>query len=769
MRGKIVGLVICIFLLLSFYMGCIEDSGNGDKKKTNKPPHANAGGDLEVLTFTEVQFNSSNSSDPDGTIVSYSWDFGDQGNMGKDTSTETNPKYTYDFPGVYTVTLMVIDDKKSNATDTLTVTVKNRKPIVNICGDITANVSEIIDFTILANDIDGYMKKFAWDFNGDNKVDWQSASMIPTTHFYEAPGVYNAKLTVTDDYGEITTATKKITIVQPANAPPLASAGINQSVRAGQVMLKGSGFDGDGTIQKYEWDFNDDEVFDWSSMHAGVAYHEYTDEGDYQATLRVTDDLGLTATDKVTIKVNNSNPAINVSANILLNWISITGLDYLIMVNNTVINSELKIIIDDIATGITEELNGSSLTMVDQTTFKVTSLIFPMPKHSISLEVFYYKSLIGARVLDIINENHEFFGPRYDYDAIYNWDHLMEEHNRGGMETIRLKSIGDIAVNHIGDIYYYSLHGTGEYYMKNTASDGTSEGTINCTSMWVNVTIKDTTIISKKISISGSGIMTMTLGLGININLVIEKVRVGIENSFGTQNYFTGKGTFSGSTIDPNTGNVIPIEGDASLTSELLGFGFHKNWAGDEYPCGIKRSDLVLNGMTATPDSTTNFPVEMTMVNTTWEVDYETYSKNTIYYEYKTLTKMATLEIPNIGSVYPKDSPTTKAPIEHISDALSLNLPRPCIFLPGDSMAFASENGLVLLLLIEKGPVTKINNEEFETVVLNGSISGTAKGYFKITMISSDAYLGLAVNTVENYKWGDEKLIAEVSIKNIIL
>ena len=767
MRGKIIGLVIFILLLLSFFMGCVEESGDGDKKKTNKPPHADAGEDLEILTLTEVQFNSTNSSDPDGTIVSYSWHFGDSMNDGKDTSTEANPKYTYNYPGKYTVTLMVIDNMKSNATDTVKVTVKNRKPIVNIGIDVIANVFEIIDFTILANDIDGYMRSFAWDFNGDNFIDWRSASMIPTTHYYEAPGVYNAKLTVTDDYGDITTATKKITIVQPANAPPMASAGTNQSVPAGQVMLKGSGFDSDGAIQKYEWDFNGDDVFDWSSMHTGIAYHEYIDEGDYEATLRVTDDLGSTATDKVTIKINNSNTAINVSATILLNWVSGTGLDYLIILNNTVVNSELKVIISDISTGVTEELNGSSLTMVDPATFKVTSLIFPMPKRSISLEVFYYNTLIGVRVLDIINENHEFFGPGYDYDAVYNWDHLMEEHDRGGMETIRLKTLGDIAVKHIGGLYYYSLQGTGEYYMKNAASDRTSEAMINCTSLWVNVTIKDTTIISKKISLSGYGTMTIAMMTGINIDLDIEKVCVGIENSFGTENYFTGKGTFSGSTIDPNTGNVIPIEGDASLTSELLGFGFHENWAGDEYPCGITRSDLALNGMTAIPDSTNNFAVEMTMVNTTWEVDFESYSKNTIYFEYKTVTKMATVEIPDSGSVYPKNSPATKDSTVHISDALSLNLPRPRIFLPGDTMAFASESGVVLLMLIEIGAKTKINNEEFETVILNGSISGTAEGYFKITMISSGAYLGLAVNTVEDYKWGDERLLAEVSIKDI--
>ena len=53
----------------------------------------------------EVQFNSSLSSDEDGNIVSWQWDFGD-GN----TSTEQNPTHVYLEEGTYNVTLTVTDD-----------------------------------------------------------------------------------------------------------------------------------------------------------------------------------------------------------------------------------------------------------------------------------------------------------------------------------------------------------------------------------------------------------------------------------------------------------------------------------------------------------------------------------------------------------------------------------------------------------------------------------------------------------------------------------
>jgi len=53
-----------------------------------------------------IAFNASNSSDPDGKIVKYTWDFGDE-NTGEDVTTA----HTYASPGNYTVTLTVKDDQ----------------------------------------------------------------------------------------------------------------------------------------------------------------------------------------------------------------------------------------------------------------------------------------------------------------------------------------------------------------------------------------------------------------------------------------------------------------------------------------------------------------------------------------------------------------------------------------------------------------------------------------------------------------------------------
>jgi PKD repeat protein len=61
----------------------------------------------EIQAGKTVTFDAQNSFDPDGTIVSYLWNFGD----GSWTET-TEPQVThkYDTPGEYWVQLVVIDD-----------------------------------------------------------------------------------------------------------------------------------------------------------------------------------------------------------------------------------------------------------------------------------------------------------------------------------------------------------------------------------------------------------------------------------------------------------------------------------------------------------------------------------------------------------------------------------------------------------------------------------------------------------------------------------
>jgi len=118
-----------------------------------------------------VTFDGSGSSDPDGTVVNYGWDFGD-GN----TSTGVTTNHSYASAGTYTVSLTVTDN--GGRTGTRTIDVQYRaEPIrgdVNRDGEITTvdavMVLEIADGSRLFDD--------AADVSGDGKVTSLDALMI---------------------------------------------------------------------------------------------------------------------------------------------------------------------------------------------------------------------------------------------------------------------------------------------------------------------------------------------------------------------------------------------------------------------------------------------------------------------------------------------------------------------------------------------------------------------------------------------------------------
>lgn len=81
------------------------------------PPVAAANGPYSATENASITMSSSGSYDPDGNIVTYSWDFGDGTG-----SADPDPSHAYSTQGTYTVTLTVTDnDGLTNSTGTTAV------------------------------------------------------------------------------------------------------------------------------------------------------------------------------------------------------------------------------------------------------------------------------------------------------------------------------------------------------------------------------------------------------------------------------------------------------------------------------------------------------------------------------------------------------------------------------------------------------------------------------------------------------------------------
>lgn len=84
------------------------------------------------------------------------------------------------------------------------------------------------------------------------------------------------------------------------NAPPVAIVGDDRSAQVGETLVfdAGASFDPDGEIVAYGWDFDDD-----NTAEGAVVEHAFTKAGEFDVTLRVTDDQGETGTAALTVTV----------------------------------------------------------------------------------------------------------------------------------------------------------------------------------------------------------------------------------------------------------------------------------------------------------------------------------------------------------------------------------------------------------------------------------------------------------------------------------
>jgi PKD repeat protein len=242
--------------------------------------HAPTAAFTSSATDLAASFDGSGSSDSDGTLSSYAWNFGDGA-----TATGSTAQHTYAAAGTYSVTLTVTDN--GGATGTLskpiTVSAANIAPTAAFT-HTEANLTASLDAST-SSDPDGTIASYAWDFG-----DGATGTGKSVQHSYAAAGTYSVSLTVTDNGGASGSVTSSVTVTAPPNVLPTASFTTSATGLKLTVDASASA-DPDGTIASYAWDFGD------GGTATGVnASHSYLAAGSYPVTLTVTDNQGGTGT-----------------------------------------------------------------------------------------------------------------------------------------------------------------------------------------------------------------------------------------------------------------------------------------------------------------------------------------------------------------------------------------------------------------------------------------------------------------------------------------
>ncbi|WP_036554423.1 PKD domain-containing protein [Nocardioides insulae] len=181
---------------------------------TNKAPKADFAATVETRPRLDA---STASTDSDGTIVSWLWDFGN----GED-STSSRPRPDFAPLTKNRVKLTVTDNDGATGTIVRDVTVSadgalvlsapvlpppaNRKPVAAFG---LARSGFKVTLTSRASDPDGKVASVRWSFG-----DGASATGNKVTHSYTRAGTFQVRMTVTDDKGATATRTQTLKIAK---------------------------------------------------------------------------------------------------------------------------------------------------------------------------------------------------------------------------------------------------------------------------------------------------------------------------------------------------------------------------------------------------------------------------------------------------------------------------------------------------------------------------------------------------------------------------
>ena len=224
----------------------------------------------------------------DGSIINYTWESDLDGLL----SYESEFEFSALSIGIHNISFKVQDNFGVWSLNTSRALRVNEPPYSTI-DSITPSPSEngtAVFFTGYGIDNDGDITAYNWSSSIDGVLGTQANFSSSNLSL----GYHNITFSVRDNDNEWS---ERMGIILWIYAAPVPNAGADLEIAIHiPVQFAGKGTDEDGNIVKYEWDFDGDGTYDWSSEEHGLFSYNYNYAGIFSAVLQVTDNDGFSST-----------------------------------------------------------------------------------------------------------------------------------------------------------------------------------------------------------------------------------------------------------------------------------------------------------------------------------------------------------------------------------------------------------------------------------------------------------------------------------------
>jgi PKD repeat protein len=269
-----------------------EITVNVTREEENEPPTAAFEySPKSPVSGERVYFNAEASSDSDGDVVLFQWDFGDgaaaQGKM-------VSHIYSFDRETTVTVTLKVTDNLGGEGVTSTDIVIsagaENSKPSADFTySPLSPKLDDIVYFNGESSTDDGDIVAYEWDFG-----DGDTAQGVKVNHRYGFTNTTTVvvSLKVTDDQGAQDIESKEITVSKESNINPVAAFTFSPQSPVSEETVyfnAEASTDSDGDIVSFEWDFGDGSTAKGEAVTHAFSVTQTTK---FIVTLKVTDDKG---------------------------------------------------------------------------------------------------------------------------------------------------------------------------------------------------------------------------------------------------------------------------------------------------------------------------------------------------------------------------------------------------------------------------------------------------------------------------------------------